>query len=101
MKHYKGLVIITLSGAILAFSGCATKEIIVTKEVKIPVKCEIQFPNKQIVADFSGNRYDSSNQPTLEYLNYIKAKLLANKTYILELEHNLDFCINGITENTE
>lgn len=81
----------------LILSACAKQEVIVTQRVEVPVRCDAQMPRKQNI-HFSGEKLLPNGQPTKEYLEYTGKKMKATKLYIIELEHTLNFCINGINK---
>ncbi|MGL2640709.1 hypothetical protein ACQJ6H_02280 [Helicobacter pylori] len=71
MKFYNEIFILAFVVSI-SFNACAKK--IIYKEVKVPIKCDIQLPSRP-------NEH-------LEALEYLKALLIYTET----LENDLKFC---------
>lgn len=87
----------TATSLALLLLGCTPKEIVVTKEVKVPVRCQVEMPfNPLAGATYNGIKFEN-NTPTPPYLNFIKRKLEASHRYTTELELKLQYCI-GLTE---
>lgn len=96
------LTLLMLLGLLLALTGCSTRTVTVTKEVKVPVRCDIPMPVKKYSKTFKGKRYyliDGKQVPTREYLDFSKRKLALKEGYIKELETSLSFCVYGMDNN--
>lgn len=76
------------------FQACAKQEVIVTQRVEVPIRCDVKMPKKKEI-QFHGEKILPNGQPTKEYLEYTGKKMSYIKLYIIELEHTLNFCING------